>query len=207
MRDLECEPSTLVGPVDPRVVRDFQERYPLDSDFLAYMNSCHGGVPKIGAFEIESNRYQIGMFLTLFDEKSDLPPPFRPHFEDSRMDERVMNSICFLKNYEHATSRALFGGLLPFAALETGMCLDRAYVDLLCLDYRKNRGKPSVVLWSADRANRAYMKWDELPLEEQFDEEGSFNSVPWDEFVTPVAPTFAAFVEMLRPVGTPKPRK
>jgi len=178
MRDLECEAGTLVGPVDVRVVAGFQNRYPLNSDFLAYMNACHGGVPKIPVFEIDSKPYRIGMFLTLFDAKSDLPAPFRPHFDDSRMDERVANGICFLKNYEHATSRALFDGLLPFAALQTGMCLDRAYVDLLCLDYRSNREKPAVVLWIAARANSAYAQWDRLPPEEAFDEEGNCRSVP-----------------------------
>jgi hypothetical protein len=156
-------------------------------------------VPKIGAFEIDSQPHRIGMFLTLFDAKSKLPPPFRPHFDDSRMDERVANSIYFVKNYDHATSRALFTGLLPFAALQSGMCLDRAYVDLLCLDYRANRAKPAVVLWMADRANSAYMEWEGLLSEEKFDEDGHFKSVPWDDFVRPVAADFATFVDMLVP--------
>jgi hypothetical protein len=191
----------LVGPVDARVVAEFQKRYPMDSAFLACMSACHGGVPKIGAFEVDSQRYRIGMFLTLLDAKSDLPPPFRPHFEDSRMDERVVNSVSFLKDYEHATSRALFGDLLPFAALQAGMCLDRAYVDLVCLDYRNDRQQPRVALWIADRANRAYMRWDRLRMNEKFDEEGRTKAVPWDDFVKPVAPDFATFVGMLRSEG------
>lgn len=123
------------------------------------------------------------------------------------MDERVVNGICYLKDYEHSTSRALFSDLIPFAALQADMCLDRAYVDLLCFDYRKDRNKPSVVLWVADRANRAYMDWDELPMDEAFDEEENFRSVPWDDFLVPVAPSFAAFVEMLHPVGEPKKKR
>src|SRR5262249_36313837 len=110
----------------------------------------------------------------------------------------------YLKHYEHSTSRALFSGLLPFAALQAGMCLDRAYVDLLCFDYRVKRKKPPVVLWLADQANSAYISWERLPFDEQFDENENFKSVPWDDFVVPVAPDFAFFAAMLYPKDTPR---
>lgn len=197
MRNLDCEPNTFVGPVDPRVVERLNERYPLDPDFLACMERCHGGVPRVGVFTIAGQRCRIGGFLTLFDTKSELPPPFRPHFDDASMDERVVNGICYLKDYEHATSRALFRDLLPFAAMQIGMCLDRAYVDLLCFDYRTRGGKPAVVLWNADPANAAYMTREELPPDEAFDEEENMRGVPWDNFLTPVAADFASFVSML----------
>ena len=77
------------------------------------------------------------------------------------------------------------------------MCLDRAYVDLLCFDYRLRPNVPPVVLWLADRANRAYIHWERLPLHEQFDEKENFKSVPWDDFVLSVAPDFATFINML----------
>jgi hypothetical protein len=199
IRDLECDASTLVGPPDPRVVEKLQQRFPLDPVFLAYMDKYHGGVPRIGTFDVNSTRYEIALFLTLLDDDSPLPPPFRPHFDDTRMDERVVSSICYLKDYEHSTSRALFSSLLPFAALQAGMCLDRAYVDLLCFDYRVKRRKPPVVLWLSDRANTAYMEWERLPFEQQFDDEENVKSVPWDAFVLPVASDFASFAEMLYP--------
>jgi hypothetical protein len=199
IRDLKCDASTLAGPLDPRIVEKLQERFPLDPTFLAYMEKCHGGAPYIGAFDVNSTHYEVGLFLTLLDKDSPLPPPFRPHFDDTRMDERVVNSICYLKDYEHSTSRALFSGLLPFAALQAGMCLDRAYVDLLCFDYRVKRSKSPVVLWLADRANAACMEWEQLPFEEQFDDEENVRSVPWGAFVVPVASDFASFAEMLYP--------
>lgn len=128
----------------------------------------------------------------MIDKDSVLPPPPRPHFDDSRMDERVVNSVHYLTGYEHATSRALFTNLLPFAALLADMCLDRAYVDLLCCDYRNHPKKPPVVRWIAHQALTAYMKWDELPFEEQFDEAENMKSVPWDDFIEPVAANFSA---------------
>lgn len=200
MRNLECDPSTLVGPIDERVVADIDRRYPLPADFLAYMKACHGGRPKVGAFKVGSKTGHIELFLTLLDQESDLPPPFRPHFGVSSWDERALNSIRYLLDYEHATHRALFGKLLPFAALLAGMHLDCCYVDLLCLDYRENRSKPPVVLWVAAQANTALMNWEDLPIEEQFDAEENIKSVPWDDFLIPLAPDFAAFIEMLRPV-------
>lgn len=198
MRDLQCEPNTLAGPMDQRVVAKLKG---LDPAFVAHMESCHGGTPRIGAFNAGSRRGQIGLFLTLLDNKSKLLPPPRPHFEDSSWDERVINSIWYLVQGEHATSRALFQGLLPFAALQAGMCLDRAYVDLLCFDNRNNRSPPPVVLWDANSALHAFMSWEALALEERFDEAGNMRCVPWDDFIVPVAPDYTAFVEMLRPIA------
>jgi hypothetical protein len=171
----------------------------LDPAFVAHMATCHGGRPQIGDFKVGPERSRIRLFLTLLDDKSELPPPTRPHFENDQWDERVINSIWYLTECEHATSRALFGGLLPFAAIQEGMCLDRAYVDLLCFDRRAACDHPPVVLWKASRANGAYMDWEDLPEEEAFDEAGNIRGVPWDDFIAPIAPNYAAFVEGLKP--------
>ena len=196
MRCLQCDPQTLAGPIDERVVQKLRG---LDPAFVAHMAECHGGRPQIGTFDVGSDRYQIGLFLTLLDNKSELLPPTRPHFDDSRWDERVVNSIWYLTACEHATSRALFGGLLPFAAVLDGMCLDRAYVDLLCFDRRAACEQPPVVLWEANRASGAYMDWESLPEEEAFDDAGTIRGVPWDDFIIPVARNYTAFVEGLQP--------
>lgn len=197
MKDLRCDPASLAGPVDMRVVKKLKG---LDPDFVAHMKTHHGGKPRIGAFKVGGKRYQIGLFLTLLDSHSKLMPPARPYFEDEDEDERAINSIYFLGvDGEHATSRALFGGLLPFAALAADMCLDRAYVDLLCFDVRTEQERPAVVLWDSNKAQRAYFKWDDLPFESQFDDAGKAMGVPWDQFVIPVAPSYAAFVDLLQP--------
>jgi hypothetical protein len=197
MRNLKCDPSTLAGPIDQRVVAKLTG---LDPAFVAHMESCHGGIPQIGAFDVGSKRGQIGLFLTLLDDESKLLPPARPHFDHSE-DERVINSIWFLVSCDHATSRALFQGLLPFAALEADMCLDRAYVDLLCFDNRKHCNPPPVVLWDANSALHASLAREDLPFSELFDEAGNMRSVPWDDFLVPVAPDYTAFVEMLQPIS------
>ncbi len=199
MRDLQCEPNTFVGPVDPNVVEKIEERYPVDPDYLECLQTCHGAETKIGLVKVGAKHYRVARFLTLFDRKSDLPPPFRPHF-DSELDERVMESVRFLMDFEHQTSRALFTDLVPFASTRNGMCLDRAEVDLFCFDYRGKSAKTPVVLWDAYEAKHAYITWDRLPLDESFDTDGNFLAVPWDDFVIPVAPSFAGFLEMLQPV-------
>lgn len=203
MRDLECDPRTLAGPVDPRVVAKISQQYPLDPDYLACMEACHGGIPSIGAVEFGSYQSQVGLFLTLLDEKSILPGPFRPHFEIRDMDKRVVNSISYLMDYEHMTSMALFDGLVPFAATLAGMCLDRAYVDLFCFNYRGDCIRPPVVLWRASRALSAYMEWENLPEGDRFDDDGIFNStsIPWDSFLLPVAESFADLVTSLQPIA------
>ena len=162
----------------------------------------HGGIPKICAFGTATSRRYIGQFLTLLDEESNLTPPQRPHFDHSDMDERVVNGIWYLMTDDHSTSRALFRDLVPFAALDIGMCLDRAYVDLLCLDYRNNHREPAVIRWDSGKANGAFMEWEDLPFADKFDKAGNGNylSVSWNDFVIPVADNFAAFVEMLQPV-------
>ncbi len=190
--------------MDGRVVAKLRRRYPLDSEFLEFMALHHGGIPKICEFEVASSRLQIGQFLTLLDKESILTPPRRPHFDRCDMDERVVNGIYYLMEYDHSTSRALFRDLVPFAALDTEMRLDDAYVDLLCLDYRNRRIAPAVILWVAGNANSTYMDWDDLPSKDRFDESGNnINSlsVPWNDFVIPVADDFSAFVKMIQPVA------
>jgi hypothetical protein len=200
MRDLHCDPSTFAGPIDQRVVQWLSRRRPLDADYLACMETSHGGVPLIGSIRVGATRYKIARFLTLLDEESELSEPFRPHFEQSTTDERAVNSISYLTDYEHATSRALFG-LMPFATTQDGMCLDRAYVDLFCFDYRDRSTAPQVALWIADVANDACLEWDQLPAERQFDDDDNYLSVPWTRFVAPLARNFAEFVDKLEPVA------
>jgi hypothetical protein len=196
MRDLQCDPATLAGPIDPRVVGLLRGLSPA---FVAHMATHHGGRPKIGTFKVGGKIGVLEQFLTLVDHKSELPPPSRPHFDDDSDDERAIDSIRYLTDGEHATSRALFGGLLPFATLRAGMCLDRAYVDLLCFDRRTQRTEPPVVLWLAHEANSAAVLWEDLSLSEQFDADERIIGVPWDDYVVPLAATYAEFVEMLRP--------
>lgn len=193
MQDLRCRPSKRVGPPDPRVVAQISERYPLDPDYLACMQTCHGCTPGIKTIQIGAHWCDVAMFLTLVDEKSTLPGRFRPHFEDEQVDERVVNSVTYLMWGEHSTSRALFTGLVPFAAVQANMCLDRAYVDLFCFDYRETGKRPTVVLWVSHDALGASMEWEHLR-----GEASEAWTPPWERFLVPIAESFSAFTDLLR---------
>lgn len=199
MIDLKCDPKTCAGPIDDRVMAALSKRYPLDPDYLALLKNCHGGVPQVGTVQLADRTYRLACFLTLVDQKTQFPGPFRPHFDQQNTDERVANSVTALMNGESNTSRCLFDTLVPFASTQKDMCLDRGYVGLFCFDYRKRRPKPPVVLWDANKAMNAYFEWDSLPCEEQFDDNDNFLSVPWDSFLVPIADSFAGFTAMLRP--------
>jgi hypothetical protein len=192
--DLQCEAQTLAGPIDDRVLESIRESYPLDDHFVQQFATCHGGVPTIGTFRVGDKTESIGRFLTLIDDESILEGPERPHFEHGDTDERIMMGIPYLLDGEHQTSRGLFMGLVPFAALLDEMRLDQSYVDLLCLDFRDSSKAPPVVLWMSHQALDSLMEWDDLPEEEQFDDDDNFLNVPWDNFLVPVAADFQEFI-------------
>ncbi len=198
IRDLACDPETIAGPIDVRVVEELRRRYPLDDDFVQQLAACHGAVPGIGTFSVGTKTGTVARFLTLLDFDSALTGPKRPHFEHVDTDERVMIGIPYLLDGGHQTSRTLFTNLVPFAALLDGMNLDHGYVDLLCLDCRDRTKKTPVVVWIGDSATDASMEWDGLPIEQQFDADGDFVNVPWDDFLLPVASDFGAFISSLQ---------
>ena len=197
VRDLQCGETVVPDAIDSRVGENLRQRYSftLDDDFLAQMASCHGGRPRISKFEAANEQWPVGQFLTVLDFKSDLIPPFRPHFNLQDVDERAVESIDYLVDGEHSTSRALFEGLMPFAATNFEMCLDRAYINLLCLDHRADSKQPTVVMWLADEANDAYMDWEDAC--DFDDEDDGMSSILWDTFLMPVAASFSEFIQSL----------
>ncbi|WP_166820425.1 SMI1/KNR4 family protein [Thalassoroseus pseudoceratinae] len=199
MHNLACDPSTLAGPIDDRVVAELSKRYPLDPDFLACMATCHGGQPAIGTVKVNGQTYRVAEFLTLLDEQSKLEGDFRPHFERTGTDERVVKSIDSVMNTDGNTYVALFSDIVPFAATETGMCLDRGYVDLFCFDYRDQPTIPKVVLWESHNAMTAYFEWESLPFDQQFGDDDEFLNVNWDSFLVSIADSFRDFVNKLQP--------
>ncbi len=197
MKPIIFIPNSEVGPVDERVVRNLAEKYRLDPDFLNLMRAYHGGELENAVIQLASTKMSVCYFLSLYDRNSKLEGAPRPHFEQKSMDTRLVNSIDYVRNYEHQSSLALFDALLPFASTQKDMCLDRCYVDLFCFDYRENQESPGIVLWQAEQAAEAYMDWDQLELEQQFDHQGNVLSVPWSEFLLPVADSFADFCDRI----------
>lgn len=161
--------GTLAGPVDPKALNYIESRFVLDPSYRQLIHSFHGGIPVNQYIKGKGLRYRLGRFLTILDRDSQLSGPFQPHFDQSDIDCRVARSISSAIDDECITSRALFYGqrLLPFAAFYAGehhpdeMCLDRAYVSLLCFDYGTGDARPPVVVWHAREAADAYCKWED----------------------------------------------
>jgi len=197
MIDLQCDAATCVGPIDKRVVDWLETKYfPLDPDFITCMEGCHGGVPLLNSITIGGSRFRIARFLTLYDFKSKLTGPARPHFDYS-VDERIIDSISFLVDGEHNTSRSLFSYIVPFATTRVNECLDRGYVDLFCFYKRKHSSLLSIVLWEACKAMDEGFRVEYLPSEEIFNADGAYENINWDSFLIPVASNFSEFAQLL----------
>ena len=146
MINLPCDPYTLAGPIDYRVLDNLENKFgTLDSEYTSFLKNYHGGVLEGVLIRVSTKIHPIERFLTIVDEQTNLEGVFRPHFMDSRVDERVLDSIDYLVDGEHSTARSLFGALVPFATTQAEMVLIRAYVDLFCFDFR-NKENPSIVL-------------------------------------------------------------
>lgn len=199
------EEDSLAGPVDPKALSDIEFRHTLDPSYRELIHTFHGGIPVQQYIKGKGRRYRLGRFLTILDRSSQLPGPFQPHFEQSKIDCRIVRSILFAIDGECATSRALFYGrrLLPFAAFYAGdghpdeMCLDRAYVSFLCFDYGTGALRPPVVVWHAHDANDAYMEWDfdDCPFEES---DPDAPLIDYNKFTERIADNFDEFVKLMQ---------
>lgn len=187
--------SSCGEPIDYRVVEKLSGRYPLHENYVGLMSFCHGGEPPNIAIAVGHRTVRVAKFLTLLDKNSVLCSPMQPHFEHFDTDERVIDSIDFLLNWEHSTSNALFSGLVPFAATKAKSCLDRCDIDLFCLDYRKPNQAPEVVLWVASRALEHLVEREKLPIDKQFCGDKPIN-VDWESFLEPIATSFERFIEL-----------
>jgi hypothetical protein len=202
--DLAYDPA---GPPDKRTLDKItSRRYALDRAYLDHVHRWHGGIPGKGYFTTPAGVVRrIGRFLTLFDTRSALPPPYRPaRLPSSGRDARLEYSAITLIDQEGDSCRHLFGGdeLLPFAALydphdPDEMYLTDGHVDLVCFYYpdaatKKGKKRPGVVLWDADRAREEYWRWEE---EMEADDEAE---VRYESFTEPIARNFDRFLKMLR---------
>ncbi|MDB3936486.1 SMI1/KNR4 family protein, partial [Granulosicoccus sp.] len=197
MKKLHCDPSTMAGPIDYRVLKFLEKKFgKFESDYIDFLENHHGGIIENVSVKVDSKQCSIERFLTIVDDETKLEGAFRPHFTDSREDERVLDSIYYLVDGEHSTARALFGVLLPFATTQVEMALDRAYVDLFCFDFI-SKENPRIVLWLSNEANDVSIDRDRLPIEQQYDKDDKNIGLPWERFIVPVAKSFEEFMDML----------
>ena len=184
------------GLVDDRVVDKLSKRYPLDVvyiDFLSHLDSAR--VNK--TVKVAEEKIPLELYLTLYDKNTELEDE-SAHF-DIDFDERIVEGVYFLTYYEHATSRHLFDGLVPFASVRCGMCLDRSYVNLFCFDFRP-QAQSHIVLWKGHEAGDAYFDWERLCDAGKIDEDDEFKDVDWDSFLMPVADSFTEFLGLIEEV-------
>jgi hypothetical protein len=202
---MKFKTNSFAGPVDSKALSDIEERHVLDPGYREFIFACHGGIPVEQYIKGKGQNYRLGRFLTILDQNSQLTEKFQPHFEYSDIDSRVARSVAFAINSESNTSRALFYGqrLLPFAAFYAGehhpddLCLDRAYVSMLCFDYKSQGTRPPVVVWHAHEALKAYFKWEEAncPFEGP---DGNVPKVDYEDFTEHIADNFDEFLKLMQ---------
>jgi len=204
---IQCEPKSLAGEIDKKAIQHLEKyrKFKFHPAFLDALPLIHGGIPKRQYFTSpRGNTYRVGRFLTLFDEKSKLPPPFQPDWEFDEYDVRDQRSIFTLIDQEGPSCQLLFSGerVIPFAALyrgqnhPDGMSLTSADCDLVCFDNASPPG--SIVVWHARLAGEEYCRLD--------DDDESLDEAPnYDAFLEPVAESFSAFARMLTAVPASAP--
>lgn len=181
MADLEYDLATLLPPCPPERLPEFERwlcaywetAVRLPEAYVDHILRFHGGCPGKACFRTEAGETRmVGRFLN-FLEESDLSPPLTPTWRswsgesDVRLDYRVRGFL----DYEYWCLRLdRAGNVLPIAGLDTAghNCRDMGEIDLLCLDYNAG-GEPAVVAWE----------------------------FPGFEPVNAVAPSFAAFMDLL----------
>ena len=99
---IECVPGTVL-PVDERVLHELRHddhwvkwwRLRFDDDYLATLPSIHGGIPTRPFFTDTSGQLRrIGWFVSIYDDKTDLPGPRQIdhmyHESDTRIVDRSL---------------------------------------------------------------------------------------------------------------------
>jgi hypothetical protein len=207
MVTVDCDSATLCGPVDSRVVRVLADRHSkvLDPSYLAFVEQHNGGVPVRQFFtDARGMTHRIGRFLPLFDNRSELPRPFRPSLKFPQRDARIEWGVLTLIEEDSPSAWWLFGGerLVPFAALYRGvkhpdtLSLVEGDVNLLTFVYAQPDARPCVAVWLAQQARDEYERWSCVvagvnPCEHD-------EPVRYDAFTVPVAADFENFLAGLR---------
>ncbi|WP_459212242.1 hypothetical protein [Aquimarina rhabdastrellae] len=205
--NIRIVPETYAGEIDTRVL-DWIEKHKneLDTSFLSFIKKYHGTIPIALEFKSEKgNVYKIGRFLTIVDEKSQLPLPIiQSKFNDR--DARIDSSIYTLIDEDSITLRSFIDGerLIPFASLYYGshhpdeMELSKANVDLLCFFYIPGESRPQIVVWSGQKAMKESFRMEEV-LEENEDitDEEYYKTIRYECFIELVSQNFDDFLKKI----------
>jgi SUKH superfamily protein len=128
--DLEYDPKSLAGPLDPKEVEQ-AERFVgmrFDPDWVAHLAQFNGGKPGKREFELGKNVKVVTRFL-----------PIVPGFATDHQGHGAMDVRAVRIRIEDR----LHDRLVPFVALYPG--------DYLCFEYA-GPGRPRVVFWDHERS-------------------------------------------------------
>lgn len=128
--DLEYDPRSLAGPLDPKEVEQ-AERFVgmrFDPDWVAHLALYNGGKPGKRNFDLGDNVKTLTRFLCIV-----------PNFAGDREGHGAFDVRAVRIRIEDR----LHDRLVPFAALYPG--------DYLCFDYA-GPGRPRVVLWDHEKS-------------------------------------------------------
>jgi hypothetical protein len=201
---IACEPATVL-PWDDAVVQRLREghwKLGFDPQYLASLPAFNGGVPRKPYFTFDNAVHRIGWMVAFLDRDCILPQPLQPSLGDSSLDTRIEDrSLPTLIDHE-IDPFVWCERLFPFAALYTKGKAPRSLRlyscdwnpdDSLCFD--RTTTPQSVVYCNADRHVEEYVRYDLLCDERPDDPD---TEVRYEDFVRPVARSFAEFCAMLR---------
>ena len=127
--DLEYDPQSLAGPLDPEQVSQAERLVGMrfDPDWLAHLARFNGGKPGKRNFALWRNVKVVTRFLGIVPHYLAKEPP----------------GVYDVRSVRLRIEDRLHERLVPFAALYPG--------DYLCFDY-EGPGRPRVVLWDHEKS-------------------------------------------------------
>lgn len=150
--------NSIVQPVPSAELlteREKKWRLVLPEDYKEFIVKYNGGIPNEKSFQCNKHNYVIARFLCIL---KNIQENSKGWYDISVVESQIGERL--------TDNEDLIGvEVLPIAELFVG--------DYLCLDYRENKEKPSICVWSHE-------------------ESGDFAPVTYK-----VADTFSAFVQML----------
>jgi hypothetical protein len=196
----DCEPDSIVGPVDEAKIRRHEpiwsedgDRHVFDPAYVAYCLKNHGGVPKRQWFKTRLGTVRrLGRFVNFGGPYT---PPFREDWESPGNEIREKWSLGNLEgiaNIESGCGAFLVALGILYSGPHSPDGMGTSHSDLVCFDYSDIADPiPSVVLWDNSLACHEYYDCEESGRD-------SFTEMDHSRFTEPIAVNFTEFLRGLR---------
>ena len=134
---MKIQKDTIILPIPSRELiaeRECDWELTLPEDYKEFIVNCNGGIPNENSFECNQRGYAITRFLCILENFSDSQKGWYDiSVVESQIGERLTDN------------EDLIGvEVLPIAELFAG--------DYVCLDFRENKDKPCVCVWSHEES-------------------------------------------------------